>query len=167
MLYRSTINRSTCSQSTFLPKNFGLHNISLNFEFATMKIDDLIIAVSYFSIPLQLVASLAFYPRLWQMPPQILFVVVLFALFVLCCGFGHLLKCIEYDNEHVYYIVNWVTAIISLSTALILLPMVPTIMSELDEGLVRLRKLEATAGEAADCAMMAAEEYRDLESRRG
>ena len=62
----------------------------------TMKIDDLIIAVSYFSIPLQLVASLAFYPRLWQMPPQILGVIILFAMFVLCwlppCGWCHPLR---------------------------------------------------------------------------
>ena len=130
-----------------------------------MKIDDLIIAVSYFSIPLQLVASLAFYPRLWQMPPQILFVIVLFALFVLCCGFGHLLKCINYTDERVYMIVNWVTAIISLVTALVLLPMVPTIMSELDEGLARLRKLETAAGAAGDCAMGVMGEYKDLERR--
>ena len=128
-----------------------------------MRIDDLIIAVSYFSIPLQLVASLAFYPRLWQMPMQILFVIILFALFVLCCGFGHLLKCINYDNEHVYAVVNWITAGISLLTALVLLPMVPTIMSELDEGLARLRKLETAAGAAGDCAMDVMGEYKDLE----
>lgn len=130
-----------------------------------MKIDDLIIAVSYFSIPLQLVASLAFYPRLWQMPNQILGVIILFAMFVLCCGVGHLLKCINYENEQVYVVVNWVTAFISLTTALTLLPMVPTIMSELDEGLARLRKLETAAGAAGDCAMGVLDEYKDLEKR--
>lgn len=130
---------------------------------SSLRVDDLIIAVSYFSIPLQLVASLAFYPRLWQMPPQILFVVVLFALFVLCCGFGHLLKCINYTNESVYQTVNWITAGVSLLTALTLLPMVPTVMSELDEGLARLRKLETTAGAAADCAMNAMVVRGDLE----
>jgi uncharacterized membrane protein len=120
-----------------------------------MRIDDLIIAISYFSIPLQLVASLSFYPRLWQMPPQILFVVILFALFVLCCGVGHLLRCIEYTNEQVYHIVNWVTAIVSLLTALVFLPMVPTVMSELDDGLEKLRTLDVEAGYAGDNAMSA------------
>ena len=105
-----------------------------------MRIDDLIITIAYFSIPLQLVAALSFYPRLWNMPLQIILIIVLFALFVLCCGVGHLMRCIHYTNEQVYEIVNWVTAIVSLTTALVLFPMVLTIMSELDQGLKLLEQ---------------------------
>jgi hypothetical protein len=45
--------------------------------------------------------------------------------------------------------VNWITAIVSLVTALVFLPMVPTVMSELDDGLAKLRKLDEEAGAAA------------------
>lgn len=48
-----------------------------------------------------------------------------------------------------YHIVNWITAIVSLSTALVFLPMVPTVLSELDDGLAKLRKLDVEAGAAA------------------
>lgn len=114
-----------------------------------MRVDDMIIAVAYFSIPLQLVASLTYYPRLMQMPPRILFVVILFALFVWCCGFGHFLRAGGYHNKKVFEIVNWITAVISLLTAAVLLPMVPTAMRDLDEGLRRLEALdEDVAGQS-------------------
>lgn len=83
-----------------------------------MRIDDLLIAVAYFSIPLQLVASLSYYPRLVQMPPKILGVMILFALFVWCCGFGHFLRCGGYTNKYVFQILNWITAVISILTAI-------------------------------------------------
>jgi hypothetical protein len=56
---------------------------------------NLIIAVAYFSIPLQLLASLWQYPRLAAMPYKILVLLVLFALFIFLCGTGHLLRCLE------------------------------------------------------------------------
>ena len=114
----------------------------------SMRIDDMIIAVAYFSIPLQLVASLTYYPRLMQMPPKILAVVILFALFVWCCGFGHFLRAAGYTNKYVFEVVNWITAVISLLTAVVLLPMVPTVMSELDQGLARLQLMDDEVAEA-------------------
>ena len=107
-----------------------------------MRIEDLIISVAYFSIPLQLLASLSFYPRLMQMPPPILGVFILFALFILCCGTGHVLRCVNMMDTKVFHIVNWITAIVSIVTAIVLLPMVPSLMSTMDEGLERLQRLE-------------------------
>ena len=107
-----------------------------------MEIEDLIISIAYFSIPLQLLASLMFYPRLMNMPPAILGVFILFALFILCCGTGHVLRCVHMTGTQAFHIVNWITAIVSIVTAVFLLPMVPTLMSEVDEGLERLQKLE-------------------------
>ena len=104
-----------------------------------IRIDDMIIAVAYFTIPLQLVASLTYYPRLMNMPVKILLVVILFAFFVWCCGFGHFLRAAGYNNKHVHDVVNWITAGVSFATAAVLLPMVPTMMSELDRGLARLQ----------------------------
>ena len=107
-----------------------------------MRIEDLIISIAYFSIPLQLVASLTFYPRLMSMPPPILALFILFALFILCCGTGHVLRCVNMADTPAFHIVNWITAVASIVTAVALLPMVPTLMSEVDDGLQRLRKLE-------------------------
>jgi hypothetical protein len=107
-----------------------------------MRIEDLIISIAYFSIPLQLLASLIFYPRLLKMPPAILGIFILFALFILCCGTGHVLRCVNMTGTNAFHIVNWITAIVSIFTAVVLLPMVPTLMSQIDEGLERLKKLE-------------------------
>ncbi|CAB9507534.1 expressed unknown protein [Seminavis robusta] len=114
-----------------------------------MKIDDLIITVAYFSIPVQLVASLAFYPRLVSMPPQVLGVFILVALFILCCGTGHLLRCADKTDTTMFHVVQWITAIVSILTAVVLLPMIPVLMSEIDEGLERLQKLENEASKGA------------------
>ena len=108
----------------------------------SIRIDDMIIAVAYFTIPLQLVASLTYYPRLMNMPIKILGVVILFALFVWCCGFGHFLRAARYENQYVHGVANWITAVVSLLTAVVLLPMVPTLMSELDQSLARLQKID-------------------------
>jgi hypothetical protein len=96
----------------------------------------------FYSIPLQLVASLTFYPRLMQMPPAILALFILFALFILCCGTGHVLRCVNMMDTQVFYIVNRITAVVSIVTAVVLLPMVPSLMSSVDEGLERLQRLE-------------------------
>ncbi|CAB9507533.1 expressed unknown protein [Seminavis robusta] len=122
-----------------------------------MRVEDLIISIAYFSIPLQLVASLTFYPRLMSMPPQILFLFVLFALFILCCGTGHVLRCVNMTDTHAFHVVNWITAFVSITTALFLLPMVPTLMSEIDDGLQRLQKLEEEAVKGAKYSKLSME----------
>ncbi|CAB9507535.1 expressed unknown protein [Seminavis robusta] len=112
-----------------------------------MKLDDLIITIAYFSIPVQLVASLAFYPRLISMPPHVLGVFILVALFILCCGTGHLLRCADKADTTLFHIVQWITAGVSIFTAVVLLPMIPLLMSEVDEGLERMRKLDREAAQ--------------------
>ena len=110
----------------------------------SMRVEDLLIAIAYFSIPVQIVISISCYPRLAQMPLRIVGLLILFALFIFLCGTGHVLKCMDYTSENggrLYDIVNWITAVISCVTALYLLPMIPNLMSSLDEGLENLRRL--------------------------
>lgn len=100
-----------------------------------IRFDDLVITIAYFSIPLQILVSLWHYPRLASMPVSILVLLVLFALFILLCGTGHLLRCTGRTNETVYAVLNGLTAFISISTSLYLLPLIPSVMSTLDDSL--------------------------------
>jgi hypothetical protein len=54
----------------------------------SLRIDDLIIVIAYFSIPVQIVYSLWLYPRLASMSVRVLILVILFALFIFLCGAG-------------------------------------------------------------------------------
>jgi len=103
-----------------------------------VKPDDLLIAVAYFSIPLQIVASLVKYPHLAMMPISLLILAVLFALFILCCGVGHLLRCLGYvSTDSLFVAVNWLTAAVSVTTSLYLLPLIPYVMKSFSETLQR------------------------------
>ncbi|KAG7338089.1 PAS domain containing protein [Nitzschia inconspicua] len=106
-----------------------------------MRTDDFIVTIAYFSIPIQILVSLYRYPRLHSMPWTILVLVILFALFVFLCGAGHLLKCLGMGETKAFIVVNAITAIISLSTALYLLPITPFLMSSLDHNIQELVKL--------------------------
>lgn len=105
-----------------------------------MRIDDLIITVAYFSIPVQLLASLCRYPRLaGAMPLKIVGLLVLFALFIFFCGVGHLFRCIGWSDVY-FDLLNWTTAVISLITALYLVLYVPNLMSAIDSSLRDVKK---------------------------
>ncbi|KAG7368979.1 PAS domain containing protein [Nitzschia inconspicua] len=106
-----------------------------------MRTDDLIITIAYFSIPIQILVSLYRYPRLHCMPWTILVLVVFFALFVFLCGAGHILRCLNMGETRAFIVVNAITAIVSLSTALYLLPITPFLMSSLDHNIQELVKL--------------------------
>jgi osomolarity two-component system, sensor histidine kinase SLN1 len=82
------------------------------------------------------------------MPASILLLVILFALFVFLCGAGHLLKCLGLTGTTGYVIVNTITAAVSLSTALYLLPLIPYLMSSLDHNIQELVKLN----EESECS---------------
>ena len=69
------------------------------------------------------------------MPLSILLLVILFALFVFLCGAGHLLRCMGATQTTAYFVVNTITAAVSLTTALYLLPLIPSLMSSLDKNL--------------------------------
>ena len=113
-----------------------------------MRIEDMIITLAYFSIPVQIFVSLYRYPRLAVMPAKIVALVVLFALFIFLCGAGHLMRCLNYTETSAFYITNWCTAFISLGTATYLIPLVPNLMSSLDEGLQELRRLNVESEES-------------------
>jgi len=113
-----------------------------------MRMFDLIIAIAYFSIPIQLLASLYRYPRLTSMPRRIFVLLVLFALFIFLCGAGHLMRCLGRTDDTVFLVLNALTAFVSLLTALYLLPLVPSVMSALDKGLQDLVLLNAQTEES-------------------
>jgi len=108
-----------------------------------MRADDLIITVAYFSIPIQILVSLYQYPRLQVMPLSLLVLAVLFSLFIFLCGAGHLLRCMHYHDTTAYMVVNGITAFISLTTALYLLPLIPTVMSLIDKNLQDLIEMNS------------------------
>lgn len=108
-----------------------------------MRPDDFVITVAYFSIPIQILASLWKYPRLASMPISILCLLILFALFIFLCGAGHLLRCMDQTQGTSFAILNICTAIISLTTALYLLPLIPSLMSTMDDGIQDLKRLNA------------------------
>jgi len=95
--------------------------------------NDLLIAISYFSIPLQIVLSLYKYPRLQMMPAKILLLAVLFTLFIFSCGVGHLIRYLGVHNDSIFFVVNTFTMLVSVSTAIYLIPLVPILMSLVDQ----------------------------------
>jgi signal transduction histidine kinase/ActR/RegA family two-component response regulator len=101
----------------------------------TISLPDLIITVAYFSLPVQLLASLWQYPQLAAIPSKIVVLLVLFALFIFLCGTGHLLKCLEKNDTDFFYYTNILTAFISLATALYLLPLIPNLFGIIDQSI--------------------------------
>ena len=104
-------------------------------ENTSMKIPDLIITIAYFSIPIQILASLYHYPSLAKMPLKVTVLLILFAFFIFLCGAGHFLKCLNKVDSELFHWVNALTAVISLMTAFYLLPLIPDIMSQIDQSL--------------------------------
>ena len=75
------------------------------------------------------------------MPPSIFILVILFALFILLCGAGHYLRCMQATSSSAYAVVNVATAAVSMATSLYLMPLVPNLMGTLDQNLEDLVKL--------------------------
>lgn len=99
-----------------------------------MKIIDLIIALAYFSIPVQIVFGLCKFPRLTRRATtKVVVLLVLFALFIFLCGTGHLLRCIDMAATTLFRAVNILTAVISITTAIYLMPFVPNLMEMTDK----------------------------------
>lgn len=95
---------------------------------------DLLIVISYFAIPLQIV-YFTYYLPLQNIHASI--VCVLFSVFIVGCGFTHLFHVIH--NEVAAYIVYGITAVISLITAVALVFVIPRIL-ELPVELEKTRK---------------------------
>lgn len=102
--------------------------------------------VVFHSIPkAQIIVSLCNYPRLAVMPRKIQIVMVLFAFFIFLCGAGHLMRYIGQSGGTAFRILNWLTAVVSVATALYLLPLVPDLMSNIDDNLQIMELQRATA----------------------
>jgi len=88
---------------------------------------DLGIALAYFMIPV----TLLYFLRRYRRPMRFNWVIVLFAAFILMCGFTHVLGIVTIWSP-LYYLQGWVkalTAVISLATALAIIPLVPRLLS--------------------------------------
>lgn len=97
-------------------------------------ISDQLIAVAYLAIPLALLASAVarrhIMHRSFRDPANLL--LLLFAAFILSCGIGHQIdayfisnsQCAAFTSLKTWW--NWVTASLSVLTALVLVPMLPT-----------------------------------------
>lgn len=101
-----------------------------------MRWDDMVITIAYFSIPLQILVAMVQYPRLQSMPWHLMLLAILFALFIFLCGTGHLFRCMGKTSGLAFEALNFATAIISLMTALYLLPLVPFLFEALDKTLL-------------------------------
>ena len=104
---------------------------------------DLVTTIAYFSIPLQIVASLYMSPKHRKIPARLIVTLILFALFIFLCGTGHLMRCLGMDKKKntfsaAFLCVNVATAFISMITALYLIPLIPCMFSLLDESINRL-----------------------------
>jgi signal transduction histidine kinase/CheY-like chemotaxis protein len=100
---------------------------------ATAALPDLLITVAYFSIPVQLLASLWQYPRLAATPYKIVTVLVLFALSIFLCGLGHLLRYLGKAGTDIFYCNSILAAFISLVAAIYLLPLIPNLLGIIDQ----------------------------------
>lgn len=99
-----------------------------------MKIIDLIIALAYFSIPVQILVALCKFPRLTRRATKkVVTLLVLFALFIFLCGAGHLLRCIDMADTPLFRAVNILTAVISFTTSIYLMPFVPNLLEGTDK----------------------------------
>jgi signal transduction histidine kinase len=68
--------------------------------------------------------------------------VVLFILFILLCGLGHLLRCMDMEDTQYFIVVNTLTAIASMITALSFMVLVPNFVDNLDHGLKGVEMLD-------------------------
>ena len=108
---------------------------------------DALIALAYFSIPVFLIWLVR---KRGDLPFSWLF--VMFALFIVSCGTTHLMSIwvIWHPDYWVEGAVKWITAVSSVGTAALLLPLTPKIMAirspqQTEELLVQLRREQSIA----------------------
>lgn len=92
-------------------------------------ISDAVITIAYYSIPI--VLTYVVYKTKGGMPFNWVF--LLFALFIMACGTTHLMEIINVWNSH-YVLAGFVklfTAVVSMLTAIALLPILPKVIATL------------------------------------
>ncbi|KAL7478292.1 hypothetical protein ACHAW6_004061 [Cyclotella cf. meneghiniana] len=98
-----------------------------------ISIPDLLITVAYFSIPVQILVALFKFPRLARRASmRVVILLVLFALFIFCCGAGHLIRSLGWSDTTLFLVVNIFTAVVSLVTSVYLMPFVPNLLEGVD-----------------------------------
>lgn len=113
-------------------------------------LSDLLITVAYFSIPFQILFSLYRFPFLTSMPLHIVLLLVLFAFFIFLCGAGHLLHHMHMQHTPLFAHVNALTALVSVTTALYLLPIIPSLFSTIDAKIQESITLNHETAESKD-----------------
>lgn len=99
-----------------------------------MDLPDLIITVAYFTIPVQILVGLWKYPRVTRRAtPRVVVLLVLFALFIFLCGFGHLIRCLGHGDTTLFRVTNILTAVVSLGTSMYLMPFIPMLLEGTDK----------------------------------
>lgn len=100
----------------------------------TLLVSDLIITISYFSIPMQILVGLWKFPRVTRRATKrVVILLVLFAFFIFLCGAGHLIRCLGHIDTVIHQVVNVLTAAVSLLTSLYLLSFVPILLDGADK----------------------------------
>lgn len=91
-------------------------------------LSDLTITIAYYSIPLTIMYLVK--KRKERIPYRWVF--VMFAVFIFLCGTTHLIKIITlwYPMYYLQGIVNVLTAAVSIATALLIFPLVPTLLEQ-------------------------------------
>lgn len=105
---------------------------------------DIVVAIAYYIVPVELLAMLMFYPHLARMPRLIFGMVILFAVFTFSCGTMHLLRGIGKMDTVQFRVVNICTAVGSVLSALYLIPLFPRILSVIDRFLRETREFNST-----------------------
>lgn len=92
-------------------------------------VSDLAIALAYYSIPLTFLYLLQ--KRHMKIPYRWVF--IMFALFIFLCGTSHVMQVITlwYPVYYLQGLVKALTAAASLATALLIFPLVPTLLDKL------------------------------------
>lgn len=135
--------------SRLAPESYDVMTANSDEQFTTLTIDidpsiiaypmvlavpDLVIFLAYFSIPVQILWGLCRFPRLTRRATKrVVILLVLFALFIFMCGFGHLLRCLDRVDTPFFRAVNILTAVISICTAVYLMPFVPNLLEGADK----------------------------------
>ena len=108
---------------------------------------DILIWLAYVSIPLALV-----YFARWRGLGRLKRIVWLFAAFILCCGFTHLIEALIFEKPlyHLSGVMKAITAVVSWATVLALIPAIPTLLTSLSRGessreMPALREMPAAA----------------------
>jgi hypothetical protein len=121
-------------QTVFSYERFMPHGYCLIWEPPLVwmhVISDLTITIAYYSIPVTLLYLVR--KRREQIPYRWVF--IMFALFIFFCGTSHLMEIITLWYPMYYFqgIIKALTAALSIATALLIFPLVPTLLEQFQQ----------------------------------